>query len=338
MNKFFKTFAAMIMLAGILMLNVACEGPEGPAGADGTNGKDGVNGKDGKDGAASCVTCHNMSTDLKSKILQWSQSAHGAGVAYIEEGNRNPCATCHSSEGFEQMMAGVNPVVPPKNPTNINCRTCHTIHNNFDMTDFAVRYTNAVTLTGDMTEGQSVNIGAGNICVNCHQSRPRNYKLELGGEINVSSTYWGPHGSTQTNVLMGNGGYEMAGENYPSSMHKTSVTDGCVQCHMYEGAHNFEPHIATCTPCHTDAKNFDIGGVQTNFDTALKALEEAMLAKGLVTYNAATDTYTTKVGKYDAKLAGVIFNWELIEADGSRGVHNPKYVAALIAASMKALQ
>jgi len=116
-------FAFVILVGGVTIF-FGCggeEGPTGPAGADGT---------------ALCGTCHNVSTTVLAKQVQWQASVHATG-GNSERGGSASCAVCHSSEGFSLAIAG-GTAIGIDNPTQPNCRTCHNIHTNYDETDHMV--------------------------------------------------------------------------------------------------------------------------------------------------------------------------------------------------------
>jgi hypothetical protein len=142
---------------------------------------------------------------------------------------------------------------------------------------------------------------------------------------------------------MGQGDFGVEGK---PGAHYSMVKDTCVACHMGGDAanHTNEPQLATCVTCHADAKDFNINGYLDTFEKDFKALEEGLLAKGLITKNAdGTFSNVTKNADgsavvLDAPQAQALFFYHLIEEDGSEGIHNPTYFKALMAASLEALK
>src|SRR5680860_893343 len=55
-------------------------------------------------GTNSCADCHNASTLITGKELQYDESVHGTGEAYVR-GESADCAGCHSGGGFSAMVA-----------------------------------------------------------------------------------------------------------------------------------------------------------------------------------------------------------------------------------------
>src|SRR5665811_680493 len=119
-----------------------------------------------------CSDCHNDTTLISGKKIQWETSLHGTGEAYLR-GTSASCAGCHSGGGFSDMIAaGLDPdevTVGDPNPTRQECRTCHQIHVTDTGTDWALETiapVNLFALTDKTFDG-----GNGNLCASCHQPR-----------------------------------------------------------------------------------------------------------------------------------------------------------------------
>ncbi|MEE8413860.1 MAG: hypothetical protein V3R96_04850, partial [Dehalococcoidales bacterium] len=271
--------------------------------------------------------CHNDTTLIVSKKLQWEESGHGTGTAY-GRGTSASCAGCHASEGFTaRIAAGLDPDeveagIP--NPSPQNCRTCHDIHTTYTKADFALKTTDPVTL---FISGETFDMGEGNLCASCHQPR-REMEVE-DGIVDVSSTHWGPHYGTPSAMLLGTGG----GISGSPSAHYMMVEDGCVTCHMGpDNNHTWEPQLSSCQSCHADLDTFDRNGVQTEVKAMFEELGELLDAKGLL-----HDGHPVP-GKYSEAKAAALWAYRFIEPDGSFGVHNPQYTKALLEASIAALK
>ncbi len=311
----------IITVFGMMTLITSCEGPEGLAGTDG-------------EGIQACNECHGFGAPVWEKIAQYRQSGHANGKSW-ERGSRGTCAPCHSGEGFALEVRGLD-VVAPSQPSGVNCIHCHTIHKNYDDSDLVPISVSPVTLGGTFTDGTVVDLGKGNLCSHCHQTRLRTYWDE-GGDI-ILSSYFGPHYGTQTNTLVGKGFYEVEGSmEYTNSMHVITVQDGCVTCHMFEGNHSFESSVATCIPCHYGVEDFDIGYVQTDVAELMDELKAILLAEGMIEETTIIEDEVEFIeihpvsGKtVSADQAGAVFNFFGILDDGSLGVHNPKYIKAVL--------
>jgi nitrate/TMAO reductase-like tetraheme cytochrome c subunit len=293
----------------------------------------------------SCIDCHNDTTLILAREVQWSASLHGSGMTF--ERNGANCATCHTSEGFtERMTTGTFEIAEDiENPSPINCRTCHNIHDTNTSADWALTSSEAVTfeLTGDIYD-----LGNSNLCVNCHQPRPADVPVVGGGDYEITSTRFGPHHGPQSSMLAGVGGY---GEEYTgSNVHYDSVDNGCITCHMSDaygkqaGGHTmnvtYEYHGATeeslssCIACHEDIESFDRDGVQTEIEELLEEVHVLLVAQGLIDGESGSGL----TGTFTSEQAGALWNYKTIEEDRSMGVHNPKFAKFLLETALEALE
>jgi hypothetical protein len=285
-------------------------------------------------GDLTCTECHNDGTQLTGKATAWSESLHGSGEAYVR-GTSASCAGCHSGGAFSAMVAaGLTPDAVEEgdpNPTRQDCRACHQVHTSFTSEDWALETTDPVTFYA--FEDVTFDGGEGNLCANCHQPRRQIAEADADGNVEVTSTHWGPHHGGQGAMLLGIAG---AGEVEGSpSAHATMVEDTCVACHLGEtDSHTFEPEVEACQECHSGAESLDINGVQTEVQETLDLLEEALLAKGWL-----DEEGHPAVEFIPAPEAYALWNWIFIaHEDGSLGVHNPAYTKALLEASLAALE
>ncbi len=356
-SKMLRVVSSMLMVICLAFYFTACEGPEGPAGkegpagavgAQGDKGDKGDPGDPGAAGTAGCITCHDMSTDMTARIIQWENSVHALGGNYARA--TTDCAPCHTHEGFREVLAtgATKTAAAIYNPTGIGCRTCHNIHQSYGTAD----YTLANITPYDMGGGEMFDRGKANLCVRCHHPRPTTPFPTVGGpDVTITSSRYGPHHGPQGALLLGVGGYEVPGSLvYSNSQHTTQVTDGCITCHMSapygkeSGGHSmrmaYDYHgtltmnVSSCVTCHPGAKNFDIGNEVTEIMALAGQLEALLVADNILEadgsgLNKAPITLT-------ANKAGALFNYKMIVVeDRSKGVHNPKYAKALLQNSIE---
>jgi hypothetical protein len=283
-----------------------------------------------------CTECHNDTAIITGKKAPWETSVHGAGTAAEYAGGRDGCAACHSGASFSKMVAeGSTPDAwegDIADVTHQDCRTCHQIHTSFTSEDWALETTAAVPLYA--FEDVTYDGGAGNLCANCHQPR-RALALDEEGLVDVTSTHWGPHHGPQAAMLMGTGGAGEAADGSPGA-HYSMVEGTCVSCHLGENDnHTFLPGVGACQDCHADIEDFDFSGLQTEVDAMLAELGEKLEAEGMYELEAGHPV----VGKYEAAKGEALWNYIYIAVeDGSRGVHNPSYIKALLEASLAAFE
>ena len=338
----------MAGLTGAAGIN-GTDGADGADGADGIDGIDGTDGTDGVDGNATCLTCHNL-TNKAAVTASYDLSGHAAGGAVDYAGNRTYCAPCHSHELFTEATVDLGGNVAAATP--ISCATCHDFHATLDFendgADYALRATAAVV---GIADGLTYDFGgSSNLCANCHQSRRAytyysdidsvwtddvngNDSLDFvvhADSVYISSSHAGPHHGPQANAINGNGGYG-------TSVVPSHASSGCTGCHMegeglVDGGHTFTPTVASCNTaaCHNDAvTSFDHNGKQTDFDTRMAALAEALVTAGALSGDA-TDGYHPHVGIVHEDVFTAFWNYMVLYEDGSRGIHNPGYFANLL--------
>ncbi|MDP3433769.1 MAG: hypothetical protein Q8T04_12485 [Bacteroidota bacterium] len=344
-----KNFIQLLLLATVIMFTApSCvkEGPIGLSGADGTNG---LNGTDGKDGSVTCLACHS-GNNMAQKAAEFATSAHSSGAIAVDyAGGRAGCARCHSHEGFVQFITlGINDL-PVTNPSAWECSTCHGIHKTFEGKDYALRI-NAPVVPVVAANGTMDLKGSSNLCATCHQSRSAEPGTASPGANFTMTVRTYPHYSAQSNVLFGNGFAEIPGSvAYPTkgtADHFTKAGGSCVGCHMgtfaaKQGGHSYIPSLKACNDCHggTPSTNYNYGGIQTDTQAKLTQLRDKLLALGVITKTTVdgVDTYAPKAGSVPMVQAQAVFNYFGIKYDRSLGVHNPKYVKALLVNTLEAL-
>jgi hypothetical protein len=358
---YFLSISALAIFS-LVVLFPACEGPAGADGKDGANGANGANGLDGVDANAFCVKCHNTAT-FSAVEAQFETSKHAEGETWAGDGNRNPCAMCHSYQGYkETKLTGRDTVaVVPAIPVALQCDACHDFHGTLDSTDFpnyALGHTEPISLIYN-NHASTIDFGnSSNACAYCHQPRPRgtDFPVPVTGEkeYKVTTNRWGPHYGTQSVILNGTEGWEYAGTMaYTSTNHKGVAT--CSSCHMAPGegtengghtwrianADDTKINLTGCKKCHTGATSTDINGKQTEIKALFEQLKAKLTTLKLLGPDDLALVYNKEPGKmtpWTAKEAGAFFNYKLIEYDRSFGVHNYKYTKALLVNSLDALK
>ncbi len=332
---------------------------EGPMGMAGLDGADGADGKDGADGNVTCMVCHS-SDNIDFITGQFAMSVHKSGVNAVDyAGGRSYCAECHSHEGFVQYAEFGEVLGDISNPNAWRCGTCHGLHKTFESVDYALRLSDPVVAIFDSNVTMDL-MGNSNLCANCHQSRragpedvdqySRSGALvdaANNGLYAITSTHYGPHHGAQANVVAGVGFVEIPGSvDYPQAGTAKHLSEdaSCVGCHMYEyanrqGGHTWNPSLKSCNDCHgVESTNFDYGGVQSDIHDKLEELRDKLLALGVIEWVEEDQAYEPVVGTYPIIQAEAFFNWIGIEEDRSLGVHNPKYVRALLINTLEALE
>jgi hypothetical protein len=274
-----------------------------------------------------CTPCHD------SQLAEWMTSGHAmAAGGNIDDFNDEhyahvgSCQPCHTSEGFiwanDDVYGGRD---FPHEVSFIGCPTCHDPHvgeASAEGNPYQLRVLDASEIAyhpgldpGDVGVPTMDGYGTSQTCAQCHKARRMSTTGGGSGggavENQIADGYdhFGPHGSPQMDLFIGNGCYEIPGFDYSALRthgHQFNdvkpegapdgVPDGCVGCHMRTSTgpgahqvHDFKPTAAdncSAVGCHEGATDFDV--------------KEAAYA--------------------------IYF----VANDGSKGVHNPRYAAALL--------
>jgi len=344
MRKLLK-LATVLFTAGFFL--TSCEGPMGPAGPA---GKDGTNGIDGIDANQSCTECHTSSAQVELKQAQWENSVHATGenAAYA---NRTGCVRCHTSQGFLEYVAEGSDanISVPTDPMQINCYTCHKIHQTYTDNDWALTKPGAETLILKYADAAiTYDVGNSNQCVGCHQARDVSPLPVIDGpDFEITSNRIGVHHAPMANMLLGKLPFELPGTDYPTSNpHKGD--NGCLTCHLatpygYEaGGHQMGmtysqhggPEILNttgCLTCHASAPDFE--ELQTEVAAKLATLQTQLTAAGI--YDPASEL--ANKGTFNANAVLAYLNYDAVVQDKSMGVHNPAYINAILDNSIDAM-
>ncbi len=343
-----------------LKSNVQCESCHGPAQEHLRSGGDiakiGISMS-----AGTCGQCHDAPSH-HTKNFEWGTSVHGQTTV----DRSGSCRNCHTAAGFvDANDPGMNELgeevpVTATFKEGITCAACHDPHAAGGQIH-QLRDLQSVTLeNGDViTEG-----GAGLVCMSCHKSRREAETYVYGN----ASKHFGPHHGPQGDMLAGKNAIEY-GQNMPSSKHISVVEESCAECHMQEipaglpsyaagkiGGHSFDLSyddgtnapiylVEACSSCHGEIEDFDFGGVDYDLDGLVEGVQSeiegllyelAMLLPPVgdphIGLHDSTDGYDT------LPIKRAVYNYLYVEEDGSHGVHNPKYAAAILRASIDDLK
>jgi hypothetical protein len=306
----------------------ACHGPMGPNPAlHSPNLQANLSGE-------ACGSCHEV------EYAEWRGAAHADSSAtsadLIAEWGGSSCRGCHLIEGYLNTWDAADhptPTFADGNAHAVTCGACHDAHDNH--TAKMLRAQSTITLPNP-TGATITGWGKGLTCGNCH--RDRRSGSDITNHMNGGNTHFGPHGSTQANMLAGVGSYKIPGYDYADSVSQHMIDDlpdKCVDCHMAKSGtaphysnrgHSFMPSLAKCTQCHEEATNFDVDGVQTTVHQKLDSLEALILLNTeLTTIEDVGDTSKSTTAERQAAWA-----WFFVSNDGSYGAHNVNYAMTLV--------
>ncbi|MDH3245948.1 MAG: hypothetical protein OEM26_15110 [Saprospiraceae bacterium] len=366
-----KVFFTALSIVGLVLIGglISCEGPEGPGGPAGPTGPVGAAGPagpagaDGIAGTTNCAMCH-VGQNIAEKIFQYEKSTHYLGGQYVR-GESARCAPCHSSQGFLEVLEfggtetdeGIVGPLPP------NCYTCHKIHQTYTSADWENTKTEAIPF---WVTGETIDLGVGNQCVGCHQSRlvspplnvpwdPMPPPLDSDTMIYVTTTRYGPHHGSQGLMFTGHGAAERSDVDFPTSSHFTllqATGRACVQCHMAEydarnnlGGHQFavaneegDLNTAGCIDCHTaEEAEMMVAETQAEVRAMLYELGGKLMEQGLLVDTTGSMAWRTIQDTFPSAHVGALYNALFVYEDMTLGVHNARYARKVLEESMKVL-
>lgn len=280
----------------------------------------------------------------------------------------NNCGHCHSAQGFildvDPDWAGeTNPLAFGTGYEGLTCAACHDPHN-VGMGDYQLRPFTKVVLANFYTNTLG---GAGLLCMQCHHDRVNAYELDMIKGTNNPATAPKPHHGTQGDMLIGRNAIEY-GMDMPKSKHINVLEDSCVECHMAEtptnglamnhiGGHTFSLSYTTnsttydltetCVKCHGEIEDFNFGGIDYDHDGVVEGTQSEIqgllnsVAK-LLPYGSPAVYGTTNMpspaASWTLAQKKAAYNYLFVWEDRSLGVHNPKYAAAILQASIDDLR
>ena len=291
------------------MKNVQCESCHGPVDLSTNHGQPSTINPT----AERCATCHQG--EHHPYYEEWRTAKHAISdtnaSAFLTNSFRNDpnCSGCHTYQGFLQYVLDttMSPNVTPPGDAAlpIVCAACHNPHSAANIHQLRMQ---PVAL-----------------CQKCHNPEYDPDSPVLGSEVHHSTAF----------MLEGKGAYHFAGYTYQSSPHKDVATDKCVTCHIVmvpstggapaSTGHSFYPKGVKCLECHADfdttQTTFNYHNVQTQIESLLTMLG------GRLSSASHADSATVN-------FLGAKFNYDFVEADGSRGVHNKLYAQGLLESAL----
>ena len=322
--------------------------------------------------AGACAQCHDE--PWRHNIYSmYENSGHAESVWEKTTGtnantyNLDDCGRCHDGRIYIQFTKGFKKGDPGQidevtltqaNGTHVTCQTCHDPHGNSNVASLRQAPANSDTLAN----GYAYTLGGtGQVCMNCHKSR-RNNVTYMTSTI---SAFWGPHHSVQADNFFGQNAAKFGTTDYMTNSHQFAVTDACVTCHMVAtadtgtvnrdkvGGHSWNlhnpdsdyDHTKACTSCHGPKTSFDEFVAVTDFDgdgtvESVQGEVEGLLQNiRILLPPTGTDSIDWSLIKAmnDLTVKKAYWNYQLINNDGSFGMHNSKFAFDVLLKTQVAL-
>ena len=315
-----------------------------------------------------CNQCHDAPTH-HIKGTEWYVSGHANTTRVPSGANRLQCVGCHTSDGFVNRGSTTTTNTAF---SAIGCQTCHEPHGETVPADnpHLLRTLGSVT----MPDGTVVtNAGFGALCLQCHHNRNGSVTNQmvnypLGKPTWVGGSSFGPHDGPQGDMIEGINAVTY-GQNIPSSAHRYAVQDLCVGCHMQTvnlgdpaflqaGGHTFHMTYTVvnngvtnqmdktdaCVQCHGPISDFNmprqdydgdgvIDGVQDEVQHLLDKLSTLLPNTNGVVDGLVKSSLSVKTNWASQSLNGA-YNWQFVNNDGSKGIHNAPFAVGILKASI----
>jgi hypothetical protein len=315
--------------------------------------------------AMNCGKCHEGTHH--PYYSEWQQSLHGQALEN-HGASVTSCQGCHEGVGAATRLSGDlstfygsgsvgRPDTSEFALEPIVCQACHSSHSAANPGQMRT-VANVVLVEANGQQPTVSDGGVGKLCMHCHHARhSAEEQLEFG------DAHFGPHPSTQGDMLSGNSGYEgvaSAGFVWGRAIH-LYIENSCKTCHLQTQeygseqnpavtGHLFVPTVEACAYCHGTITDFEeipasgdfdgdgtVEGLQVEVEGLIELLTEALVADGLDTVgtDVAGALGDTAKSTYTQREAG--YNLVFVEDDGSMGVHNPRYAVKLLQQSYEFL-
>jgi predicted CXXCH cytochrome family protein len=314
-----------------------------------------------------CGSCHDSpwryphfrqwENSLHSEVI-WSTSFAQSTTGYNTLDN---CIRCHDGRGYKNFTNGTPTYTTGMKQADlemVGCASCHDPHGSTNEHQLRTRPTNSDTLaTGyHYTEG-----GMGKTCMDCHKSRRNNVTYT---QTRVNSAHWGTHHSPQADVLLGRNAAVFTNP-YITGSHK-NISNTCVTCHMAQttdtgtvtrdkvGGHSMHlryeatgyTHVKGCISCHPGVTKFEDFEAPADYDGDNQIEPWQDEVEGLITKvrialpPAGIDSVSWQLiaaDSFNVNLRKAYWNYQLIEYDGSKGMHNPFFAVNVLQATLVSL-
>ncbi len=318
-----------------------------------------------------CLRCHGdavVDDSLKQPRGQWADSRHASSDLIEATANLNGtfystniCGPdCHTSQGFVKHDTTGTTLPPVSKPAVIGCATCHSPHTGTFITDWKIKPVRMEKTPVKLASDSVIDLKKGNHCAFCHKAF-RRQPLPTSGETVTLAGDWGPHSSCQADIFAKSAGFFFTSTPDTSGGHNIHDTLfarlGCVACHYGTSAnpgqgYQFGEHTFRLEDAHGNqfVRNCNRAGCHEptsvreqgfyafpNIDT-ISQFGDSL--KSLLSGRQILDTADETGRTFDSglvvptDLAKVLYNYLLYKLDGSRGVHNAKYVKQLLRASL----
>lgn len=319
-------------------------------------------------------TTHTLATKWNTKVTEWNASGHARAPRTPSGPGRAQCVRCHTAYGFASFTATGSQINSNTLYEAITCATCHDPHSatNIHQLRATANYTlpegTTVTNVGKgalcMTCHHSRNGSATENIANFQKNQP----TWAGG---VS---FGVHDSTAGDMVEGvnaitygkvipSGSHSAVIPDVCVGCHMQPVATthpafGQAGGHTYSmtykqvagGVTNTVDLVDACVKCHGPIEEFNfarkdydgdgvIEGVQTEVQHLLDKLSKMLpnstyRADGNYVADGLVKTGVSAKTNWQTRFLNAAWNWQFVNVEGSKGVHNAPYAVGVLKASI----
>lgn len=344
--------------------NIQCENCHGPGGTSHTGSKSYETGV-----CDQCHSQNAQWLNSKHSIEPPLHEAEGASCVECHTSQGYVAVKARGKEAiFPANATDAKPatIPDPGAMSPIGCATCHDPHQatypfeaDGQVKSLQLRIQGEVS----MPNGVTVDAEVSAVCVTCHANkRDLAYKADYLAGNKVRGT----HDNSQADVFYGAGAFEFGDKAYGNSAHKSVATEGCVTCHMAPtpgyspvkanintnapgynklGGHSWTMEAGgvqnaanACSSCHSGLNDYNrtargdydgdgsVEGVQDEVKGLLTLVAEKLPkdADGAILSSTINKTNTNEVQRK------ALWNYWLINNDGSDGIHNTRYAVEVL--------
>jgi hypothetical protein len=319
----------------------------------------------------SCGQCHDAPPE-NTKQQEWNNSVHAVATTSASGPGDEACVRCHTSPGFADYTKNISP--PDSHYEAIGCSGCHEPHDATNphqlRTASTITLSEGTTVTNAGMGGFCMNCHQSR--TGSVTNSLVNYPLGLPTWAGGSS--FGPHNGPVAEILEGVNGYTygqvIPSSEHRNAVGDTCVTCHMQTvasgdpAYLQAGGHTFNmtynvvnngvtnqvDKTDVCWGCHGQISSFDIPrqdyngdgiieGVQTEVQHLIDKLSTLLpnstyqpdgnyVADGLVKTSISVKT------NWPPSFLQAAWNWQLVNNDSSKGIHNVAYAVGLLKASI----
>ncbi len=320
--------------------------------------------------SGSCTGCHVVGYNAKTKT--WfengvtCEACHGAGAQHVAFGDKSAikksvgdqmCSRCHGGQVADLEKTGhasffKSQVDAVGGHYGDGCIKCHSA------TVIVAKYNGKTApKLADFKTGALQNDRNGITCVVCHDPHKRTNEAQLRNTVADTCTVCHTSDKGGATYTAGSAVHHPTKEMFQGvgaidvpNMPAPKVI-ACADCHMAGGSHAFVPGTPTvtiatkhgpveenpCAKCHTSMTKEKVEEFQKDIEAQMAEVK-GLLDQAKAKLDAAKTAGTTIDSSVELLYKQAFTNYSFLEADKSKGIHNPPYYREILKVSKTKLE